>query len=184
MRECVLVVGGALCVCVCECMCMPVWGNAHANAHLCTWRYFCNHLSDLKGDVAMPFWAVGCPILEALNNTGDKSFKVSQSDISWLPERKKQEETLSSHHQTLHLARPEIQKTCHFWKSGECDVSLMQGFFLFVSIPLCVCPLCWLTARNGTLCLWRQNTSFVCLVIHGVFCLRYPWTALTHWGFH
>lgn len=50
---------------------------------------------------------------------------------------------LSSHHQTLHLARPGIQKACHFWKSGECDVSLRKGFFLLPPIPLCVPTADW-----------------------------------------
>lgn len=82
-------------------------------------------------------------VLEALNSAGEKSFKVSQSDISWLPLPKKQEGMLSSHHQTLHLARPRIQKTCHFWKSGECDVSLRKGFFLLSPISLGVLSADW-----------------------------------------
>lgn len=45
---------------------------------------------------------------------------------------------LSSHHETPHLPRPEIQKTCHFWKSGECDAPLRTSFFLPLSILLCV----------------------------------------------
>ena len=116
------------------------WGCSHANAHLCTWKYFWNHLSDLKGDATYRFEQLVALVLEALNNTGEKSFKVSQSDISWLSLPKKQEETLSSHHQALCLARPEIQKTCHFWKSGDCDVSLKKGLFLLTSIPLRVSP--------------------------------------------
>lgn len=108
--------------------------------------------------------------LEAVTNTGGKSFKVSQSDISWLPLPKKQEGTLSSHHQTRRLARPEIQKTCHFWKSGECDVSLRKGFFLLSSIPLCVSPP--LTDSSG----WE----FVLVETEYIFCLLgFTWCVLS-----
>lgn len=53
-------------VCVYEYMHMPVWGYACGNAHLCTWKYFWNHLSDLKGDVTIPFWTAGCPSLGSI----------------------------------------------------------------------------------------------------------------------
>lgn len=132
---CLWLVG--LFVCMCMYTCILYGGRVHTNAHLCTWKYFCVHLSDLKWDVTI-FKQLVALVFKALDNTGEKSFKVSQSDISWLLLPKKQEEMFSSHRQTLRLARPGIQKTCHFWKSGECDVSLRKGFFLLSLIPLCV----------------------------------------------
>lgn len=41
-------------VCGCALEYVSVRGYAHANAHLRTWKYFRNHLSDLKGDATVP----------------------------------------------------------------------------------------------------------------------------------
>lgn len=168
MGECLLV---GFCVCVPECASMPVWGYVHAYAHSCTWKYFQNHLSDLKGDVTAPFRAVGCLNLGSVKQHMRKgASRLARVTFHGSRCQRNKKKTLSSHHQALHLARPEIQKTCHFWKSGECDVSLRKGFFLLSSIPLCVSP--QLTDSQG----WE----FVLVETEYIFCLLgYTWCVLS-----
>ena len=59
-----------MCVCgwydfvyMCRYMCSLWGGHVHSNARLSTWKYFLNHLSELKGSGTIQFWAVGCPSL-------------------------------------------------------------------------------------------------------------------------
>lgn len=129
-----------------SCVCMPVWKYTHTNAHLCTWNYFVNHLSVLNGDFNISFWVCMYLVLKALKVTGDKRFKVSQTDISATA---KETRWNISHHQTL--ARPKIQKTCHFWKSGALDVSLRQGYFLLFPL-VCVLSADWQLGMGVCVC--------------------------------
>lgn len=139
----------------------------------------------LKGRCYRTVWSSWLPlVLEALNNTGEKSFKVRQSDISWLPLPKKTRRNALKPSSGSPSCEARNSKDLSLLKIRRVWCVIEEGLLSSLVDPPCVCPLSWLTVRDGSLCWWRQNTSFVCLVIHGVFCLRYPWTALTHWGFH
>lgn len=99
-----------VCVCVRACVCLC--GGMHTLMHI--------HVPGsiyltLRWMLLYHFEPLVVPDLEALSSTGDKSFKVSQSDISRLPLPKKQEETLSSHHQTL-SCKARNSKDLSVWK--------------------------------------------------------------------
>lgn len=166
----VLVFGSQLCVhasrwaCTCYCTLMHT-------------KIFLESFIWLKVWCDDTFWACGSPNPGILNITGGNSFKVKQ---------KRHFRVMSKETSRYSYAIIRVLQGQKFKRLVTCSAidAMFHSSLVYSLVYVGVCVLCWLTAGNESLCFWRQRTSFVCLVIHGVFCLFYPWITLTHWGFH
>lgn len=147
-------------------------------------KYFWTHLSDLKCDVTVPFRAVGGLSLGSIEQhrrkRASRLARVTFHGCRCQRDKRKRSRAIIR----LSVLRGQKFKRLVTFENQESVMCHWGRASFFSRRSPCVCPLYWLTARGGSLCWWRQNTSFVCLVVHGVFCLPYHWTALTHWDFH
>lgn len=140
----------------------PPGGHTCASARWCTQKYFLNHLSDLKADAAVKFWADGYPHPGSFTH---RSCKVKRNFHAMPKETRRRSNAII-------IMRGQQCKRLEKNKSVVCSISFFSCLSPCVHARVCVCVCSLLTDS------WEWK--FVFLETEYIFCLLgYTWCVLS-----